>query len=277
MFATSRHIAILVTVLLVASVSLVSIKAAESEQILYPRHADLATLGTVLGMRGQTASERGLPVRFATPEMASWLVDPEFRYEEFYLHQILINKVSTITGEPDTWRVQGVLVFEDVAARRALAQYSTYYRVQENGIVITRTAAKTLTPPNPAIVWFALRKEDVEAEMLQPKSHAELIRLAATQSLATAPSETDEYVIYVLSMDRFAASEQMVLQSDIQDLETESINLGGWPVGIFTGHIDPDEINGKLSVSFLGDVFSKDTNVLPDFPVRPFEWDQNTD
>lgn len=265
----------LLGVLLAVCIYPVSVSAAEAEQPAYPRHVDLVTLGTVLGMRGQTASERGLPVRFASADVASVLIDPEFRYEGFYLHRILISKVATIAGQTDSWRVQGLLVFEDVAGRRAYAQYSTYYRLLSEGIEITRAAAKAFTPPEPTIVWFAVRQKDVMAGMLEPENHAELIKLAATRSLTNVPSVTEDYAVFALSMDRFASSEQMTFQSSVQGLEIGRANLGGWPVGVYTGRFDPNEIGGKLKVNLVGEVFPTETLVLPSFPTRPFEWDSD--
>ncbi len=275
MLKSCRYAIYLVCMLMMMSASLAPVLSAEAESGPYPRHVDLATLGTVLGMRGQTASENGLPVRFASSDVASLLVEPEFKYEGFFLHQILISKIATIAGQPDSWRVGGVLVFEDAAGRRAYAQYSTYYRVLNDGIEITRTVARAFTPTEPTIVWFAVRQEDVPREMLTPENHAELIKLAATQSLERVPLNADDYVVFALSMDRIAPSEQMAFGTDLTDMEVTSVNLGGWPVGIFAGQFDPDEIDGKLSAKLVGDVFAADTVSLHSFPTRPFEWDSN--
>ncbi len=272
MSATLRSAILLVGLLLVASAASAPVAAEEAQQTPYPRHVDLATLGTVLGMRGQSASERGLPVRFSSDVQTS-LVEPEFHYEGFYLHQILIGKVATINGQPGGWRVQGLLVFEDVAGRRAYAKYSTYYRVLNDGIEITRSAARAFTPPEPTIIWFALHRRDVPDDMLVPESHAELIKLAATRSLDRVPSSTGDYVVFALSMDRLAPSEQMASIADMADLEIVNVNLGGWPVGVFSGQMDPSDIADKLSVKLEGDIFSTDMFVLQRFPTRPFEWD----
>jgi hypothetical protein len=272
MVSAPRYLVLFVCVLTLLSASLLSARSATPEQGPYPRHVDLATLGTVLGMRGQTASENGLPVRLSSG-VAMQLVEADFRYESFFLQQILINKYATINGQPGSWRVQGMLVFEDVAGRRAYAQYSTYYRVLDDGIEITRAAARALTPTKPTVVWFALRQENLPTGVLTPENHAELIKLAATQSLTTVPSDVDSYVIFAMSMDRFADSEQMTFESDISGVETTLVNLGGWPVGIFTGRLDPDDVDGALAANLEGNIFASDKIVLEKFPTRPFEWD----
>lgn len=277
MVILSRPATCLFSALMLMFVALSPSWSAEPEPQTYPRHADLATLGTVLGMRGQQSAERGLPVYFASSDVAARLVETDFRYEGFFLHQILISKVATITGQPDSWRVQGLLVFEDMASRRAYAQYSTYYRVVNDGIEITRTVARAFTPTEPTIIWFALHQGDVPESMLEPESHAELIKLAATQSLRMVPANADDFVIFALSMDRFSPTEKFSLHAEGQSLEMSTVNLGGWPVGIFTGHLDPKEVAGRLSVNLVGDAFAGSVAVLPAFPLRPFEWDTNTD
>ena len=264
----------LVCLLAAIAISFTTVANAQAATVTepYPRHVDLATLGTTLGLRGQAASEKGLPVSL-TSDAADQLRDPAFRYEGFLLNTFLINGYATIRGEENTWHAYGVLVFEDLGGRRAYTQFSTYYRIREDGLEIYRATTRPLTPATPTFVWFAMRKDEVSAEMLAPENHAALVQLAGTKSLSTVPSAADEYVVFALSMDRFGDSEQVDFESQDQALNIQTLNLGGWPVGIFSGRIDPDNLEDLLSIQVSGGGVDYEKIDLPSFPTRPFVWE----
>lgn len=268
------HSLVLVTVLVCAALAIPTFADAqdEIETQTYPPHVDLATLGTVLGLRGLTASEQGLPVKFA-PEVLELLTDPVFQYENFLLNTFIINGYATIRDEPDTWHAYGVLVFEDVGGRRAYTQFSTYYRVQQSGLEIYRASARPITPGAPTFAWFAMHEDDVSAEMLAPENHAYLVSLAGKNSLVTVPSDMDDYVVFALSMDRFSDRQEVRFESRDDALSIETLNLGGWPVGIFSGRINPDHFENVLTVQISGGDREYEQITLPSFPTRPFVWE----
>lgn len=261
-----QKVTVLVAALCVSVAAVVPLRAESTTD--YPVHVDLATMGVVMGLRGMTPATDGLPVRY-TGHVLEALNRDEFKYENFFLHSSVITEYATIQGEENSWYAQGIIIFEDLAGRRAYDAFLVYYRIKSDHMEIYMAGAQPVSPPSPTIAWFAMRAGDVDMDTLSSKSHAELVMLAANSSLTFSPSRAGDYVVFALGMDRLSDDEGVTFHSDDSGVAVGAYNLNGWPVGVFSGRIDPSRIGGDLVVrKSWGD--ARDI-VLQSFPTRPFE------
>lgn len=199
-----------------------------------PPHAKLASFGVVLGLRGKTATPDGLPV-VLTSEVRKELLEPEFRFDGFMVSTIQMESFAPIENEPDAYRLLGLIVFEDAAARRVHTEFAAYYSVTDTGIVIDWASARTRTPESATILWFAVEKNDHSPEQLEPKNQIGLMRLLETSALkAASDSQDGEIVIYAVSMERFAERDMPITTATPSDVSASVFDLGGWPAAVFT-------------------------------------------
>lgn len=108
-----------------------------------------------------------------------------------------------------------------------------------------RSLARTQTPTPPTFLWFAIDKDGLSSEHLEPKSQIGLMRLLETSALENASdSEVGDIVIYAVSMERFAEKDMPITIGSSPDVSASVFDLGGWPAAMFTMAIDahaPDD------------------------------------
>ena len=233
-----------------------------------PQHAKFASLGIVLGLRGQTASSDGLPVTL-TSAVRKELLEPVFRFDGFVVSNIQMESFAAIEGKSDAYRLLGLIVFEDAAARRVYTEFAAYYTVTQSGIVIDWASARTRTPTAPTIVWFAVDPENLTAAYRAPKSQYALMLLLEEQALLKAKgSGKRDVAIYAVSWDRFAADNMPIVATAASDLTTSVFDLGGWSAVLFEGRIDTEQLgNGNMLELHFPD--GRLIGQLDSFPVRP--------
>ncbi|MDW3097122.1 MAG: hypothetical protein R8J41_03400 [Alphaproteobacteria bacterium] len=148
---------------------------------------------------------------------------------------IQMESFAPIENEPDAYRLLGLIVFEDAAARRVHTEFAAYYSVTDTGIVIDWASARTRTPESATILWFAVEKNDHSPEQLEPKNQIGLMRLLETSALkAASDSQDGEIVIYAVSMERFAERDMPITTATPSDVSASVFDLGGWPAAVFT-------------------------------------------
>lgn len=233
-----------------------------------PQHAKLASFGVVLGLRGQDASSDGLPVMLAQ-DVRKELVEPVFRYDGFVVSNIQIESFATIEGQEDAYRILGLVVFEDAAARRIYTEFAAYYDVTDTGVVIDWASARVRTPPDPTILWFAVDPDDLPTDNYAPPNQLTLMRLLEEHGLVNPPSAgKHDVVIIAVAMDRFALADLPVTAHGAPDLKVSTFDLGGWPSALFQGSLIVNDLNEEnpLTLEFPdGRVISQIGSV----PVRP--------
>ncbi|MEP0069917.1 hypothetical protein [Pyruvatibacter sp.] len=260
----------LVGFFLVSGLVLTAPAIAQTQQVSgdVPQHAKLASFGVVLGLRGQSASGNGLPVKL-TEDVREELVEPVFRYDGFMVSNIQIESFATIKDQNDAYRILGLVVFEDAAARRIYTEFAAYYDVTDKGVLIDWASARIRTPSQPTILWFAVDPDDLTPGSYAPPNQLTLMRLLEKHGIAKPPSaDRRDVAIFAISMDRFAAGDMPVAADNAAGLEVSTFNLGGWPAALFQGQWVSANINQSrpLSLKFQdGRVISH----IDSFPVRP--------
>ncbi len=232
-----------------------------------PLHARVASYGVILGLRGAEASPDGLPATLSA-EAREALADPDFGYEGFLVHSIHVEGLALVEDTENRWRLLGLIIFEDMAQRRVYAEFAAYYDTDGTQVTIDWATARTRMPETPSIIWFVADPDEFTAEDLAPKSHAELLKLAAERSLETAPSGKSSYAIYAVSMDRFPADAETMFRTSDDDARVTTFNFAGWPAAVFQSRIAAHEIGNPATYTVMtggGDTISE----LTAFPGRP--------
>ncbi len=267
-----RTLVTLISVVIGLSLSGLSQAADQTQRI--PQHAKVAGFGVVLGLRGETVNPSSLPVRL-TSEAASQLREPDFQYDRFVLHSVHVEDTGQVGDDPTDWRLLGLAVFEDIAARRVYTEFAAYYKMQPEGMSIYWAAASTRTPDVPTILWFAVEAGNVPEDYLSSPNHAQLLKLAGEVSLQGTQQEQDDatpkdYVVFAVSMDRFAASEEVTFKVWGNGIDVLAYNLMGWPVGIYKGRMAARDIGRLIRFEMSSTVKGTPRKIssLEHFPVR---------
>lgn len=234
-----------------------------------PLHARVASYGVILGLRSAEASPDGLPATLSSKAREA-LADPEFGFEGFLVHSIHVEGLARVEDTENRWRLLGLIIFEDMAQRRVYAEFAAYYDTDGTQVTIDWATARTRLPETPSIIWFVADPDEFTAADLAPKSHAELLKLAAERSLETAPSGERRYAIYAVSMDRFLADAETMFRTSDNEARVTTFNFGGWPAAVFQSRVAASAIGADETYTVLssdGTVLSR----LTKFPGRPIE------
>ncbi len=252
------------------SIPLLSPGQAQERPVIVPQHAQVAGYGVVLGLRGEKPNSPAFPARL-TDDATLGLKDKDFKYEGFLLHSIHVEGLNPVEGSKDTWRLLGLVVFEDLAARRVYTEFSAYYKIKSDHVSIYWAAAAARTPDEPTIAWFAIEAEKIPKNFTASSNHGQILKFAVDNSLENLPKSQKikkKYVIMAISLDRFDKDEKASFKASSSNIDVETYDFAGWPVGVFRGKMTAQDIGYLKHFQMLSTVegVSRTVSRLDKFP-----------
>lgn len=221
---------------------------ADAEDPSIAQHTRLAAFAVVLGIRGLEPSSDGLPARLSEEAKAGLKTDG-FTYETFQVHSIHLEDIRTVEDRQDSYRVLGLIIFEDFAGRRAYVEFAAFYDAEDDGVNVTWASQRVREPSEPAIVWYAIDNDDLTADLLQPSSHLELLRFSQDPSARRAGAT---YTVVAVVMDRFPAAARPGFEAGDASVSVTELDFGGWTAGIFRTRLGPEGLASRGGLKVTG-------------------------
>ncbi|MBT7943499.1 MAG: hypothetical protein HN719_09105 [Alphaproteobacteria bacterium] len=211
----------------------------------------------VLSLRSKEIDPKIIPVQFSDVAR-SQLAEVGFAFDGFFFLQARLAVYEAIEDAPNSRKIVGHLVFQDVGNRRIILGFVATYSVEANRIVVWEATTGTVTPDTPTVAWYVLPSEILPPGFFTQNGHAQILEFATEYALGAldplAMATPGNYTIVGFALDRLAEGDSLEFTATITGQDPVALytaNFNGWYIGAFSGAFAPADLGPGLQLSAL--------------------------